>query len=148
MNNTITLHKQDGVNYRNPVKAYDLARNGVTVGTLQTWGTVWEVLDSAFNLVSKHTTIKAAVRVAGRALSPYDFADIEMYSDREEDLQALYAELAAEENGADDIAAHWGGSSTPSLWGALRSSCLRLKHCLWQGSAAAWSQEKPEKRFY
>ena len=28
MNNTITLHKQDGASYRSPVKAYDLARNG------------------------------------------------------------------------------------------------------------------------
>ena len=46
MNNTITLHKQDGANYRTPIKAYDLERNGVTVGTLQTWGTVWEVLDA------------------------------------------------------------------------------------------------------
>ena len=35
-------------------------------------------------------------------MSPFYFADVEMYSDREEDLQALYAELAAEENGADD----------------------------------------------
>ncbi len=68
MNNTITLHKQDGASYRSPIKAYDLERNGVIVGTLQTWGTVWEVLDATFNLVSKHTTIKAAVRVAGRAL--------------------------------------------------------------------------------
>lgn len=64
MNNTITLSKQDGVSYNRPVKAYDLMRNGVTVGTLQTWGTVWEVLDSTFNLVSKHTTIKAAFRTA------------------------------------------------------------------------------------
>ena len=64
----ITLNKIAGASYRTPVKAYDLERNGVTVGTLQTWGTVWEVLDSAFNLVSKHTTIKAAVRVAARAL--------------------------------------------------------------------------------
>ena len=35
-------------------------------------------------------------------MSPFTFADIEMYSDREEDLQALYAELAAEDDGADD----------------------------------------------
>ncbi len=35
-------------------------------------------------------------------MSPFYFADVEMYSDREEDLQALYAELAAEEDGADD----------------------------------------------
>ena len=68
MQNTITLHKQPGTSYRSPIKAYDLERNGVTIGTLQTWGTVWEVLDATFNLVSKHTTIKAAVRVAGRAL--------------------------------------------------------------------------------
>ncbi len=65
---TITIRKQPGVSYNRPIKAYDLERNGVTVGTLQTWGTVWEVLDAAFNLVSKHSTIKAAARVAGRAL--------------------------------------------------------------------------------
>ena len=35
-------------------------------------------------------------------MSPYTFVDIEMYSDREEDLQALYAELAAEEDGATE----------------------------------------------
>ena len=34
-------------------------------------------------------------------MSPFTFVDIEMYSDREEDLQALYAELA-EEDGAED----------------------------------------------
>ena len=68
MNNTITLHKQDGANYHRPIKAYDLMRGAEVVGTLQTWGTVWEVLDAALNCVSKHTTIKAAVRVAGRAL--------------------------------------------------------------------------------
>ena len=32
-------------------------------------------------------------------MSPLTFVDIEMYSDREEDLQALYAELAAEDEG-------------------------------------------------
>ena len=64
----LTIRKTEGFNTRNPIKAYDLERNGVIVGTLQTWGTVWEVLDATFNLVSKHTTIKAAVRVAGRAL--------------------------------------------------------------------------------
>ena len=36
-------------------------------------------------------------------MSPFYFADVEMYSDREEDLQALYAELAAEENDLPDI---------------------------------------------
>ena len=36
-------------------------------------------------------------------MSPFAFVDLEMYSDREEDLQALYAELAAEDNdGADE----------------------------------------------
>ena len=32
-------------------------------------------------------------------MSPFAFTDIEMYSDREEDLQTLYAELAAEDEG-------------------------------------------------
>ncbi len=64
----ITIRKQPGTSYAHPVKAYDLERNGVTVGTLQTWGTSWEVLDAAMNEVSRHTTIKAAVRVASRAL--------------------------------------------------------------------------------
>ena len=68
MQNTITLHKQDGASYRSPIKAYDLVRGSEVVGSLQTWGTVWEVLDAGFNCVSKHSTIKAAVRVAGRAL--------------------------------------------------------------------------------
>ena len=36
MNDTITFHKQDGASYRTPIKAYDLGRNGVAVGTLQT----------------------------------------------------------------------------------------------------------------
>ncbi len=53
MQNTITLHKQDGASYRTPIKAYDLVRGSDIVGSLQTWGTVWEVLDTAFNLVSK-----------------------------------------------------------------------------------------------
>ena len=32
-------------------------------------------------------------------MSPFYFVDVEMYSDREEDLQALYAELAEEDTG-------------------------------------------------
>ena len=64
----LTIRKTEGFTTRNPLKVYDLERNGVSVGTLQTWGTVWEVLDAGLNLVSKHTTIKAAVRVASRAL--------------------------------------------------------------------------------
>ena len=36
-------------------------------------------------------------------MSPfYDFLDIEVYADREEELQAIYAELAAEE-GEDEL---------------------------------------------
>ncbi len=64
----ITIRKQPGTSYARPVKSYDLERNGVTVGTLQTWGTSWDVLDDAMNQVSSHSTIKAAVRVASRAL--------------------------------------------------------------------------------
>jgi hypothetical protein len=36
-------------------------------------------------------------------MSPYTFADIEMYSDREEELQKLFAELAAEDGADDDL---------------------------------------------
>ncbi len=35
-------------------------------------------------------------------MSPFSFYDVEVYADREEDLQKLFAELAAEEDGADD----------------------------------------------
>ena len=41
----ITLVKQPGHSARNPLKAYDVTRDGEQVGTLQTWGTVWEVYD-------------------------------------------------------------------------------------------------------
>ncbi len=34
-------------------------------------------------------------------MSPFSFYDVEMYADREEDLQKLFAELAAED-GVDD----------------------------------------------
>ena len=68
MNNTITLHKQPGANYRRPLKAYDVTRHGEVVGTLQTWGETWDVLDADLNQVASHTTIKAAVRVASRVL--------------------------------------------------------------------------------
>ena len=65
---SIILRKQDGASYRSPLKVYDVTRNGEVVGTVQTWGVTWEVFDAAFNRVAKHTTIKAAVRVAGRVL--------------------------------------------------------------------------------
>lgn len=64
----ITVRKQEGTNYRCPIKVYDVTRNGQVVGTLQTWGRTWQVLDPYLNQVASHTTIKAAVRVAGRVL--------------------------------------------------------------------------------
>lgn len=64
----ITLRKQDGARYNSPLKAYDVTRNGEVVGTVSTWGVTWEVFDRYFNQVAKHTTIKAAVRAAGRVL--------------------------------------------------------------------------------
>lgn len=64
----ITIRKQDGANYRRPIKVYDVTRDGEVVGTLQTWGKTWEVFDAYLNQVASHTTIKAAVRVAARAL--------------------------------------------------------------------------------
>ena len=64
----ITLRKQDGFSPRNPLKGYDVLRNGEVVGALTTWGGAWEVFDAALVRVAKHTTIKAAVRVAGKVL--------------------------------------------------------------------------------
>lgn len=65
---SITVRKQSGTNYRRPIKAYDIVRGAEVVGTLQTWGVTWEVFDRYLNRVAKHTTIKAAVRVAGKVL--------------------------------------------------------------------------------
>ena len=48
-------------------------------------------------------------------MSPFDFADIEMYSDREEDLQALYAELAAEDDGVDTDPSGGTGDELPPI---------------------------------
>ena len=48
-------------------------------------------------------------------MSPFYFADVEMYSDREEDLQALYAELAAEEDGADTNSSGGTGEGLPPI---------------------------------
>ena len=64
----ITVRKTEGFNAKSPIKRYDLERNGELVGTLQTWGKDWDVLDAVLNKVATHTTIKAAVRVAGRVL--------------------------------------------------------------------------------
>jgi ABC-type tungstate transport system permease subunit len=66
----ITLHKQPGESYtRHTFKVYEARRNGEVVGTVaQNLWNKWEVVDVNFNRVSHHTTIKAAVRVAGRVL--------------------------------------------------------------------------------
>lgn len=65
---SITVRKQEGASYRRPIKAYDIVRGVEVVGTVQTWGVTWEVFDRYLNRVASHTTIKAAVRVAGRVL--------------------------------------------------------------------------------
>ena len=66
----ITLSKITGESYKpHSFKMYEARRNGEVVGTVaQDLGGKWEVVTPDFNLVSKHTTIKAAVRVAGRVL--------------------------------------------------------------------------------
>lgn len=64
----ITVRKQPGTNYRRPIKVYNVTRDGEVVGTLQTWGKTWQVFDAYLNEVASHTTIKAAVRVAGKVL--------------------------------------------------------------------------------
>ncbi len=68
MNSTITVCKQENADYRRPIKAYDIVRGAEIVGTLQTWGKTWQVFDAYLNQVASHTTIRAAVRVAGRVL--------------------------------------------------------------------------------
>ncbi len=66
----ITLSKIAGESYKPySFKAYEARRNGEVVGTVaQNLWNKWEVVDANFNPVSQHTTIKAAVRVAGRVL--------------------------------------------------------------------------------
>jgi hypothetical protein len=66
----ITLSKIAGESYKaHSFKMYEARRNGEVVGTVaQDLGGKWEVVTPDFHLVSKHTTIKAAVRVAGRVL--------------------------------------------------------------------------------
>lgn len=64
----ITLSKIPGESYKpNAFKVYTVSRNGQSVGTLeQDFGGRWEVVNADLKCVSVHTTIKAAVRVAGR----------------------------------------------------------------------------------
>ena len=58
-------------------------------------------------------------------MSPYTFVDIEMYSDREDDSQALYAELTAEEDGAEDELPPSFRMSYPNgIPGERRHDCL------------------------
>jgi hypothetical protein len=66
----ITLSKIAGEIYKpGSFKVYEARRNGEVVGTIaQDLWNKWEVVDANFNRVSHHTTIKAAVRVAGRVL--------------------------------------------------------------------------------
>ncbi len=66
----ITLSKITGESYKpHSFKMYEARRNGEVVGTVaQNLWDKWEVVDANFNPVSQHTTIKAAVRVASRAL--------------------------------------------------------------------------------
>lgn len=68
--NLITLSKIAGESYKpNSFKSYEAHRNGEYVGYVaQDLGNKWEVVDANYNLISRHTTIKAAVRVAGRVL--------------------------------------------------------------------------------
>jgi len=66
----ITLSKIAGESYkRHSFKSYEARRNGEVVGTVaQDLAGKWEVVTHDFRLVSRHTTIKAAARVAGRVL--------------------------------------------------------------------------------
>jgi hypothetical protein len=66
----ITLSKIPGERYDSrSFKMYEACRNGEVVGTVaQDLGGKWEVVTADCRLVSRHTTIKAAVRVAGRVL--------------------------------------------------------------------------------
>lgn len=67
---SITLHKRPGERYdAHSFKVYDVCRNGQVVGTIaQDLWNKWEVVAADFEQVSHHTTIKAAARVAARAL--------------------------------------------------------------------------------
>jgi hypothetical protein len=66
----ITLQKIAGERYdRLSFKSYEARRGGEVVGTVaQDYSGKWEVVTANFILVSRHSTIKAAVRVAGRVL--------------------------------------------------------------------------------
>ena len=66
----ITLSKIAGESYKpHSFKMYEARRNGEVVGMVaQDLGYKWEVVTADFRLVSRHSTIKAAARVAARAL--------------------------------------------------------------------------------
>lgn len=67
---SIKLQKVPGERYdARSFKRYEAFRNGEVIGTVaQDLGGRWEVITPNFNLVSSHTTIKAAARVAGKVL--------------------------------------------------------------------------------
>ena len=50
-------------------------------------------------------------------MSAHTFTDIEMYSDREEDLQKLFAELAAEDETLPDVIQDEVQSEDWDTWG-------------------------------
>lgn len=67
---SIKLQKVPGERYdAHSFKRYEAYRNGELVGTVaQDLWNKWEVVNADFKRVSHHTTIKAAVRVARKAL--------------------------------------------------------------------------------
>jgi hypothetical protein len=66
----ITLSKIPGARYDSrSFKSYEARKGSEIVGTIaQDYTGRWEVVTPDFTLVSRHTTIKAAARVAGRVL--------------------------------------------------------------------------------
>jgi len=68
--NGITLSKIAGERYdSHSFKMYEARRNGEVVGIVaQDLSGKWEVVTPDFQLLSRHITIRAAVRVAGRVL--------------------------------------------------------------------------------
>ena len=67
---SIKLQKVPGERYdARSFKRYEAYRDGRQVGIIaQDLWNKWEVVDTNFNRVSHHTTIKAAMRVARKAL--------------------------------------------------------------------------------
>ncbi len=67
---SITLHKIAGERYdRHSFKRYEARRDGQPVGTvaLNLWNK-WEVVSADYQMISQHSTIKAAARIAAGVL--------------------------------------------------------------------------------